>query len=139
MAEAGTVTAPALRSIRPDTPPASGPPTSIAASAVNALHVKIANHPETGRGVIFSIIPAGDTVGAAEGHPTTSIATDIAAAPPSSAGALRRWLLRPSRWSATAPSSPADYVPAEGDALVIVVTEPPSSVVVLELRTAWAG
>lgn len=138
----GAVTVPALR-INPAGYTASkwAADSSMAASAVNALHVKIANHPETGRGVIFSIIPAGDTVGAAEGHPTTSIATDIAGgtaifgggfAPPVDSAVLveRDGVLVP---------LPADYVPAEGDVLVIVVTQPPSTVVALEFENRVDG
>lgn len=138
----GTVTAPALK-VNPAGYTASkwATDSSIAASAVNALHVKIANHPETGRGVIFSIIPAGDTVGAAEGHPTTSIATDIAGGAAIFGGGFAPLVTSPVQVERDGAlvSLPADYVPAEGDALVIVVTEPPSSVVVLEFENRVGG
>ena len=33
--------------------------SAVCATAVNAIHIKVANNPETGRGMIFSLVPAG--------------------------------------------------------------------------------
>ncbi len=115
--------------------------SSVCASAVNAVHVKIANHAETGRGVIFSIIPAGETVGAAQGHRRTSIATDIAPgasifggglAPPVDSPVLVVRDAGPVRLA-------RDYVPSAGDVLLIVVHAPPSPAAEIEFENAFGG
>jgi len=138
----GTVTAPAT-GVNPAGYTAGkwAADSSVCASAVNAVHVKVTSHPETGRGVIFSVIPAGHAVGAAEGHPSTAIATDI----PGGAGIFGGGFAPPV-------NSPvflvrdggslrlaADYVPAQGDVLVITVHEPPVVLTAIEFDNAFGG
>ena len=115
--------------------------SSVCASAVNAVHIKVANHPETGRGVIFSAIPAGDTVGAAEGHGSTSIATDIAGGAGIFGGGFAPPVNSPVfvvREGGPVPLA-ADYVPVEGDVLVITVHEPPVALTAIEFDNAFGG
>ncbi len=115
--------------------------SSVCAAAVNAIHVKVANHPETGRGVVFSIIPAGDTVGAAEGHASSSIATDIAGGTGVFGGGFAPQVNSPVAVvrAGGAVALPADYVPAAGDVLVLVVGAPPSPVVEIEFENRPGG
>ncbi|MGD9495144.1 MAG: hypothetical protein AB7Y46_02420 [Armatimonadota bacterium] len=138
----GSVTAPA-GGVNPAgfTASAWAADSAVCASAVNAIHVKVSNHPGTGRGVIFSIIPAGDTVGAAEGRPGTSIVTDIAGGagifgggftPPvgSPVSVVREGASR---------SLPPDYVPADGDVLVVRVLQTPTEVTAIEFENRFGG
>ncbi len=98
------------------------PDSTVAATAVNAIHVKVTTAADTGYGVIFSIVPAGEVVGAATRQRSSIIETDMSAGSglfgglgpcvggpvyqQGADGALRQ--LGP------------DYQPAEGDVLVIV-------------------
>lgn len=114
--------------------------SAIAASAVNALHVKVTNHPETGRGVVFSLVPAGAVLGAARSRGSSSIATDIPggdgifggglAPPVNSPVAVERGGLQPLN---------ADYVPAEGDRIVIRALMPPAPIAWLEFDNSFGG
>ena len=52
------------------------PDSTVAATAVNAIHITVRTDQNSGRGVIFSIVPAGQTVGAAADKPSSSIVTD---------------------------------------------------------------
>jgi len=114
---------------------------SVCASAVNAVHIKVANHAETGRGVIFSVIPAGDTVGAAEGRGSTSIATGIAGGTGIFGGGFAPPVNSPVsvvREGAPVRLGPG-YVPAEGDVLVITVHEPPVALTAIQFENAFGG
>ncbi len=138
----GTVTAPAT-AVNPAGYTASrwAADSSVCAAAVNAVHIKVADHPETGRGVIFSVIPAGHTVGAAEGHPSTAIATDIPGGAGIFGGGLTPQVNSPVfvvREGAPVRLGP-DFVPVEGDVIVIVVHEPPVAVTALEFDNAFGG
>ncbi len=114
--------------------------SAIAASAVNALHVKVANEPQTGRGVVFSLVPAGTVLGAAKGRGSTAIATDIPggegifgggfAPPVNSPVAVERDGLQPLA---------ADYVPSEGDLIVIRALEPPDRITWLDFDNSFGG
>ena len=114
--------------------------SAMAASAVNALHVKVANHPETGRGIVFSLVPAGIVVGAAQGRGSTSIGTDI----PGGDGIFGGGLTPPVNAPVAIESDglqplPADYVPSDGDRLVIRVLEPPRRIAWLEFDNSFGG
>lgn len=140
--EIGTVTIPAT-AVNPAGYTASkwADDSSVAGSAVNALHIKVTNHPETGRGVIFSVIPAGEAIGAAVGHGSSSIATDI----PGGTGIFGGGFAPPVDSSVRVIRNgdevalPPDYVPAEGDVLEIIVTEPPSDVIAIEFENRFGG
>lgn len=114
--------------------------SSVAASAVNALHVKVANHPETGRGIVFSIVPAGTITGAAQGRGSTSIVTDIAAGDGIFGGGFAPYVNSPvSLESAPDRPVPEDYVPADGDRLIIRVLEPPRRVAWVDFENRFGG
>jgi len=53
------------------------PDGTVAASAVNAIHIKVANAAETGYGITFSLVPAGEVVGAATRKYSSVIVTDM--------------------------------------------------------------
>jgi hypothetical protein len=113
--------------------------SSVAASAVNALHVKVANHPETGRGVIFSLVPKGTIVGAA-GRGSTSIGTDIPGGDAIFGGGLGPWVNSPvSLESAPEEPLPSDYAPSEGDRIVIRVLEPRRRIAWLDFDNTFGG
>ncbi len=99
--------------------------SAVAATAVNGIHIKVAANPKTGRGVIFSLIPSSKTVGAASGHASSSIQTDM----PGGTGIFGGYgpfvnspvyLADGSDLCSLSP----DYVPADGDTLVIIRTAP---------------
>ena len=114
--------------------------SAIAASAVNALHVKVANAPDTGRGVVFSLVPAGTVIGAARGRGSTAIATDIPggegifggglAPPVNSPVAIERDGLQ---------ALPADYAPSEGDLIVIRALDPPDRITWIDFDNNFGG
>ncbi|MFO8081971.1 MAG: hypothetical protein R6V07_16940 [Armatimonadota bacterium] len=113
--------------------------SSVAASAVNALHVKVANHPETGRGIIFSLVPEGTIVGAA-GRGSTSIVTDIPGGDAIFGGGFAPWVNSPvSLESATDRPLPADYEPSDGDRLIIRPHHPPRRIAWLDLDNSFGG
>lgn len=114
--------------------------SSVAASAVNALHVKVANHPETGRGIVFSVVPAGTVVGAAQGRGSTAIATDIPGGEAIFGGGFAPCVDSPVS-SANAPDEPlaADYAPAEGDQILIRTLEPPRRIAWLDFDNSFGG
>jgi hypothetical protein len=116
------------------------PDSSVAASAVNALHLKIANHPETGRGIVFSLVPAGTVVGAAQGRASTSIVTNIPGGEGIFGGGFGPFVGSPV-CLAGAPEKPlaADYVPTEGDRLVIRVLQPPRRLAWIEFDNSFGG
>ena len=137
----GHVTAPAT-GVNPAGYTASkwAPDSAVAASAVNALHLKVANHPETGRGVIFSLVPAGTVVGAAQGRDSTVIATDIRGGDGIFGGGFAPYVGSPVSL-ATAPEEPlrADYAPTEGDRIIIRVTHPPRRITRLQFDNTAGG
>ena len=113
--------------------------SSMAASAVNALHVKVTNEPETGRGVIFSLVPAGTVIGAA-GSGSTSIATDIPGGEGIFGGGFAPYVNSPfSLEGAPDRPLPANYVPAEGDRLIIRVLQPPRRIAWIDFDNSFGG
>lgn len=102
-------------------------PGRICATSVNAIHVKIDNDVKTGKGVIFSIVPAEQGAsfkfGAASSNPSAAIYTDM----PGGTGIFGRWtpfingrVLIERGASVPAPPAP-DYEPQIGDVLVLPV------------------
>lgn len=106
------------------------PPGSVAATAVNAIHIKTTVSQETGRGVVFSVLPAEFAEPRANYgsylSPTSSIQTDIPAGHGIFGGGCAPLVgnqVLVNRGEGLAPL-PADYVPARGDRLVIMVARP---------------
>ena len=114
--------------------------SSIAASAVNAIHLKVAGHPETGRGIVLSLVPAGEAVGAAGAGQATSIATDIPAGTGIFGGGLAPYVNSPVYLSndELTPLAP-DWTPSAGDLLVIVVSEPERQIEWIEFDNSFGG
>jgi len=136
----GSVVAPADR-VNPASYTAAGwaHDSAIAATAVNAIHIKVAVHPQTGRPMTLSLVPGGEMVGAATRQRSSAIVTDIPGGSsifgggmgpyvnspvcivaarfiaPSTAGAMNR----------AATPLPPDYQPHEGDILLVSRIEPP--------------
>ncbi len=107
------------------------PPGTVAASAVNAVHLNVGYDPEEDRGVIFSLLPREFLAPPAGYHsflsPDSSIYTDLAAGDGIFGGGEAplvgsRLLLEEADGSLS--PLPDGYVPARGDALVIVVALP---------------
>lgn len=120
----GTVVVPALK-VNPKAYTASmwAKDSAVAATAVNAIHIKIANNPESGRGMVFSIVPGTETVGAAVA--SSSIHTDMAGG----TGIFGGYgpLVNSPVYLETGRELTAlkpDYVPADGDIIQIVRLEP---------------
>jgi len=98
----------------------------VCATAVNAIHVKVRNDPTSGRGVVFSIVPAEQgtsfKAGAASANPTAVIYTDI----PGGTGIFGRWTPLVNgrvivvRNGSESPLS-EDYAPEANDRLVFPV------------------
>lgn len=98
----------------------------IAATAVNAIHIKVASNPETGRPMTVSIVPGGEVVGAATRQRSSSIFTNIPGGCGIFGGGLGPYVNNQvllQREGAPAPLPP-DYTPHENDVLIIVRTEP---------------
>ncbi len=99
---------------------------TVAASAVNAIHVTVRHNTEKDRGVTFSIIPRLASIAGAAGRATsTAIATDI---PPGTAifGSLAPMIGNPVHVEREGGLQliPPDHIPAEGDVFVIVAERP---------------
>ncbi|MCE5237111.1 hypothetical protein LLH23_01290 [bacterium] len=138
----GSVTVPADR-VNPASYTAAGwaRDSHVAATAVNAIHIKVAANPQTGRPMTLSITPGGEMIGAATRQRSSAIVTDL----PGGSGifggglgpyvnspvyvAVRRGRVPPPDTSgavqAPAPQTlPPDYQPHDGDVLLIVRNEP---------------
>ena len=74
----GSVTVPADR-VNPASYTAAGwaQDSCIAATAVNAIHIKVAANPKTGRPMTLSLVPGGEVLGAATRQRSSAIVTDI--------------------------------------------------------------
>ncbi len=115
----------------------------VAATAVNGIHIKVRTSTDNDRGVIFSLVPLefseGFTAGAAKG--SSSLLTDI----PGGTGIFgggwapcvnnRVFLARNGALEPLAP----DYVPSEGDILVIVVKQPVKHPRSIEFENRFGG
>ena len=117
------------------------PDSTVAATAVNAIHVKVTTAATTGYGVIFSIVPAGEVVGAATRQRSSTIGTDM---PPGSGlfGGLGPCVGGPvyqqSADGVLRQLGP-DYEPAEGDVLVLVRPRPEQRVRYIDFENKFGG
>ena len=98
------------------------PDGTVAATAVNAIHIKVANAAETGYGITFSLVPAGEVLGAATRKYSSVIVTDIS---PGTGlfGGLGPRVGSPVYVGSTdgaLSKLAADYHPTVGDVLIIV-------------------
>ena len=115
--------------------------STVCASAVNAIHVKVCNHPDTGRGVIFSIVPAGQVIGAAQRQASSVIITDIEPGVAIFGGGLAPYVNSPVRIIRDGSDLPlpADYAPADGDELLIIVGQPERAAAELIFENRFGG
>ncbi|MCJ7822637.1 MAG: hypothetical protein MUQ26_06110 [Armatimonadetes bacterium] len=106
-------------------------PGRVAATAVNAIHITAGYNAEDDRGVVFSLLPREFLAPPAQYgsflSPDSSIYTDLAAGEGIFGGGdaplVGSRVFREDADGSVSPLSPG-YVPARGDALVIVVTRP---------------
>ncbi len=115
--------------------------SAVAASAVNAIHLKVANHPETGRGIITSLMPAGEPVGAAAAGQRTGILTDLSPGTGIFGGGLAPYVNSPVFLVHNEDLIPLgeDWVPSIGDVLVIEVNAPERGIRWLEFENRFGG
>ena len=101
------------------------PDSSVAATAVNAIHLTVSKAADTGYGITFSLVPAGDAPVAAVREARSAIHTDMAAGT-GLFGGLGPYVASPVylQTADTLRPLPADYSPAEGDVLVITRLQP---------------
>jgi len=97
--------------------------SAVAATAVNAIHIKVANNPDSGRGMVFSIVPGAKTVGAAVA--SSSIHTDMAGGT-GIFGGYGPLVNSPVYLDTDGDLTPLqpDYVPADGDVIQIIRLDP---------------
>lgn len=123
----GRVTAPALR-VNPQSYTAAGwaRDSAVAATAANAIHVRVATNPANGRPMTISLVPGGKTIGAATREPSATIYTDLAGGDSIFGGGLGPYVNDPVTLQRDGRSGPLppDYAPALGDVLLIVRSEP---------------
>jgi hypothetical protein len=98
--------------------------SAIAATAVNAIHIKVANNPQNGRPITLSIVPGGALVGAATRQRSSAIFTDIAGGGSIFGGGLGPYVNSPVFLEPSLVPLPPDYQPRNGDVLLIIRDEP---------------
>jgi hypothetical protein len=114
------------------------PPSSVAATAANAIHLKIANDPRTGRAAIFSLIPRGQIEGDAELQAAIMLDTGpglgvFGGLGPTVGSPVYLWTAE--KWQ----SLPADYHPKLGDRLLIVRMVPDRPLRYLDFENVFGG
>lgn len=123
----GHVTQPALKVNRASYTAAGwAHDSAIAATATNALHIKIAENPETKRPMTLSIVPEGKTVGAAVRQASATMYTDLEGGGTIFGGGLGPYVNSPVfllRDGIPTPLPPT-YEPAVGDVWLIVRYDP---------------
>ncbi|UCC69249.1 MAG: hypothetical protein JSV79_04865 [Armatimonadota bacterium] len=121
-------------------------PGRVAAAAVNAIHVSVGYNPEEDRGVVFSVLPREFLAPPAAYHsflsPNSSIYTDLAAGERIFGGGEAPLVgssvfLEEGDGSLSALTD--GYVPARGDALVIVVALPERYPIAASFENAEGG
>ena len=102
--------------------------SAIAATATNAIHIKVANNRGNGRPMTLSLVPGGKTIGAAGRLRSSAIFTDITGGESIFGGGLGPLVNSPVYVVRNGQQTPlpADYQPADGDVLLIVRYAPPS-------------
>lgn len=100
--------------------------SAVAATAVNAIHFKVAQDPQTRRAIVFSLVPGGRLIGAANRAPSSAIETDITGGTSLFGAGLGPYVDSPVYLVTTAGEAPlpAGYVPHAGDVLLIRRLEP---------------
>ncbi len=117
------------------------PDGTVAASAVNAIHIKVATAADTGYGITFSLVPAGEVVGAATRKYSSVIVTDM---PPGTGlfGGLGPHVGSPvyiEDTSGKLDKLSGDYHPAIGDVLIIVRRQPPRRLRYIDFANEFGG
>jgi len=117
------------------------PDSTVTGTAVNAIHIKVANAAETGYGITFSLVPAGEVVGAATREYSSVIATDI---PPGTGlfGGLGPRVGSPVYIKGAGGKLgklSSDYHPAISDVLVIVCQSPPRRLRYIDFANEFGG
>lgn len=121
------------------------PAGRVAATAVNAVHITVGYNAEDDRGVIVSLLPR-EFLAPVAGYnsylsPDSSIYTDIAAGESIFGGGIAPFVGNPvyleAEHSRLLPL-PADYLPARGDVLVIVLLRPDPYPIAAEFEN-WEG
>ncbi len=114
--------------------------SAVAATAVNGIHIKIANNPDNDKGIIFSIIPGAEAVGAATELPGASLVTDIAGGT-GIFGGYGPYVNAPVYLEAgnELVALAADYVPAQSDVLQIIRREPESRPLYCTFENKFGG
>ncbi|MBU0610178.1 MAG: hypothetical protein KKI08_20005 [Armatimonadetes bacterium] len=98
--------------------------SAIAATAVNAIHIKVAANPQTGRPMTLSLVPGGEMVGAATRQRSSAIVTDIPGGSSIFGGGLGPYVNSPVVLEPSHTPLPPDYQPHEGDVLLVSRIEP---------------
>lgn len=121
----GSVTEPAQR-VNPNsyTAAAWAKDSHVAATAVNAIHIKIALNPRTGRPMTLSVVPTGEIVGAAQRQLSSAIVTDIPGGTSIFGGGLGPYVNSPVYLEPGHTPLPPNYEPQAGDVLLIIRLEP---------------
>ena len=117
------------------------PDGTVAATAVNAIHIKVANAAQTGYGITFSLVPAGEVVGAATRKYSSVIVTDM---PPGTGlfGGLGPQVGSPVYVEDTdgkLNKLADDFHPAIGDTLIIVRQQPPRRIRYIDFINEFGG
>ncbi len=117
------------------------PDGTVAATAVNAIHIKVANAADTGYGITFSLVPAGEVIGAATREYSSVIITDM---PPGTElfGGLGPRVGSPVYVEGAGGGLRklgTDYHPAIGDVLIIVRQQPPWRVRYIDFVNEFGG
>ena len=130
----GHIAAPVIRvNTRGYTASKYGPPATVVASAVNAIHLKVGQNLKEGRGIIFSLAPDAETAAGRnslqqEISPQSAAYTDIRGGSGIFGGVYTPFVGNPifldnDRNNVLAPL-PANYVPKLGDSWVIQIRRP---------------
>lgn len=123
----GHVTHPALK-VNPNSYTAAGwaKDSAIAATAANAIHIRLGTNPDTKRPMTLSIVPGGKTVGAANREPSSTMYTDLEGGTSIFGGGLGPYVNSPVFLANANPPAPLPltYEPNLGDVLLIIRHEP---------------
>jgi hypothetical protein len=101
--------------------------SAIAATATNAVHIKVADNPQTGRPMTLSLVPGGRLIGASGRQRSAAIVTDLEGGEGLFGGGLGPYVNSPvllEREGQPAVPLTATYEPREGDGLLIIRYEP---------------
>lgn len=102
--------------------------SAVAATATNAIHIKVVNNPATARPMTLSIVPGGKTIGAAGRLLSSAIFTDLTGGEAIFGGGLGPLVNSPVRVVRNGQETPLppDYQPGEADVLIIIRQAPPA-------------